>query len=288
MRQLLLSALLLLTAQVAAEPLYWQVEKGKLKYIIVGSVHVGDESMYPLPKRLFDELENSQGLIVETDTRKKGDLVYPTTRLSSRDVLTTQQQKELLGLANLLEINGSDLLNTPPWAAALAIQMKQIEYLGYSAANGVDVRLMVKADLLQVPTLSLESMQFQIDLLTGQPMGGKEMLVSVLEEFDHSENALRCLITSWNNGDIDKLNEFAQLTSMSEEFEYAFLTARNLDWAQKLAAPEWLPKRQGQYLVVVGTLHLLGEQSLLKMLEREGFTIKQLSQSQPTGCEFKY
>lgn len=288
MRQLLLSVLLLITAQVAAEPLYWQVEKGKLKYIIVGSVHVGDESMYPLPKRLFDELESSQGLIVETDTRNKGNLVYPTTRLSSRDVLTTQQQKELLGLANLLEINGSDLLNTPPWAAALAIQMKQIEYLGYSVANGVDLRLMIKADLLQVPTLSLESMQFQIDLLTGQPMGGKEMLVSVLEEFDHSENALRCLITSWKNGDIDKLNEFAQLTSMSEELEYAFLTARNLDWAQKLVSPEWLPSRQGQYLVVVGTLHLLGEQSLLKMLEREGFTIKQLSQSQPTGCEFKY
>ncbi|UPQ87324.1 TraB/GumN family protein [Vibrio sinaloensis] len=288
MRQLLLSVLLLITAQVAAEPLYWQVEKGKLKYIIVGSVHVGDESMYPLPKRLFDELESSQGLIVETDTRNKGDLVYPTTRLSSRDVLTTQQQKELLGLANLLEINGSDLLNTPPWAAALAIQMKQIEYLGYSTANGVDVRLMVKADLLQVPTLSLESMQFQIDLLTGQPMGGQEMLVSVLEEFDHSENALRCLITSWKNGDIDKLNEFAQLTSMSEEFEYAFLTERNLDWAKKLASPEWLPKRKGQYLIVVGTLHLIGEQSLLKMLEREGFTIKQLSQSQPTRCEFKY
>ncbi|NVD06062.1 TraB/GumN family protein [Vibrio sp. JPW-9-11-11] len=288
MRQLLLSVLLLIAAQAVAEPLHWQVKKGNLKYIIVGSVHVGDESMYPLPSRLFTKLQNSQGLIVETDIRQTSGVVYPQTRFSSRDVLTSKQQKELLGLANLLELNAQDLLNTPPWAAALAIQMKQIEYLGYSASDGVDARLMVKAALWDVPTLSLESMQFQIDLLTKQPMDGKEMLVSVIEEFDHSEGSLRCLITSWKNGDMAKLDEFANLTAMSEEFEYAFLTSRNLDWAQKLSTPDWLPNRQGTYVVVVGTLHLIGEQSLLKMLETEGFSVKQLSQSKPTGCEFKY
>lgn len=289
MRRLITSCLLLLFAQSShAEPLYWQVQKGGLKYIVIGSVHVGDESMYPLPQPVFNNLKNSRGLIVETDIRENRGVVYPQVTISTQDVLNQAQQKNILGLANLLELNGKDLLKMPPWAAALTIQMRQIDYLGYSAADGVDSRLMYKAALWDVPTLSLESVQFQIDLLTGQSQAGKEMLVSILDEFDHSEDAMRCLITSWKSGDIEKLNEFASLTKMSPEFEHAFLTTRNVDWAKKLSDPQWLPEQTGTYVVIVGTLHLIGQQSVLALLAADGFKVKQLSNSEPARCEFKF
>ena len=288
MRRLFTSCLFLFLAQSNAEPLYWQVQKGQLEYIIIGSVHVGDESMYPLPQPVFNNLKKSRGLIVETDIRKNSDVVYPQVTISTQDVLSQTQQKDILGLANLLELNGQDLLTMPPWAAALTIQMRQIDYLGYSAADGVDSRLMYKAALWDIPTLSLESMQFQIDLLTGQSQAGKEMLVSILDEFDHSEDAIRCLIASWKSGDINKLNEFAHLTKMSPELEREFLTARNFDWAQKLSDPQWLPNQTGTYVVVVGTLHLIGEQSVLALLAEDGFKVKQLSNSEPARCEFKF
>lgn len=287
MRKLLL-LLLVLSASIQAEPLIWNIEKGKLKYTVIGSVHVGDKSMYPLPEMVFNRLKTSQGLIVETDVRQNGGIKYPPTTLLSKDVLSTAQQNELIGISNLLEMNGNELLHTPPWAAALAIQMRQIEYLGYSAADGVDVRLAYKASLWEKPVISLESLQFQIDLLTGQKESGKELLVSAIEEFDHSEDATHCLIESWKAGDMSKLEEFASLTQMSPEFEKSFLIDRNLDWAEKLSNPKWLPKSKGSYVIVVGTLHLLGEQSVLQLLEDEGFKVTQLSKSKTSNCEFKY
>lgn len=43
--------------QAVAEPLYWQAKKGELTLTILGSVHVGDESMYPLPSAITDTLK---------------------------------------------------------------------------------------------------------------------------------------------------------------------------------------------------------------------------------------
>lgn len=287
MRKLLL-LLLVLSASIQAEPLIWNIEKGGLQYTVIGSVHVGDKSMYPLPEIVFNRLKTSQGLIVETDVRQNGRIKYPPTTLLSKDVLSTAQQNELIGISNLLEMNANELLHTPPWAAALAIQMRQIEYLGYSAADGVDVRLAYKANLWEKPVISLESLQFQIDLLTGQKESGKELLISAIEEFDHSEYTTHCLIESWKAGDMSKLEEFASLTQMSPDFEKSFLIDRNLDWAEKLSNPKWLPKSKGSYVIVVGTLHLLGEQSVLKLLKDEGFKVTQLSKSKTSNCEFKY
>ncbi|MEX0335657.1 TraB/GumN family protein [Vibrio tubiashii] len=287
MRKLFL-LLLVLSASIQAEPLIWNIEKGGLKYTVMGSVHVGDDSMYPLPEIVFKRLKTSQGLIVETDIRQNNGIKYPPTTLVSKDVLSTEQQNELIGISNLLDLNANELLHTPPWATALAIQMRQIEYLGYSAADGVDTRLAYKATLWDKPVLSLESLQFQIDLLTGQKESGKELLVSAIEEFDHSEDATHCLIESWKAGDMSKLEEFASLTQMSPDFEKSFLIDRNLDWAEKLSNPKWLPKAKGSYVIVVGTLHLLGEQSVLQLLKDEGFKVTQLSKSKASNCEFKY
>lgn len=288
MNRVIVLCLLAFSANLAAEPLYWSASKGALNYTIIGSVHIGDKSMHPLPDTVFKKLKNSQALIVETDIGQSSGITYPPISLLAKDVLSDKQQHELLGIANLLEIKGNELLHSPPWAAALAIQLKQIEYLGYSSADGVDARLAYKATLWNIPVLGLEPLQFQIDLLTGQKQAGKEMLVSAIDEFDHSENATHCLIDSWKAGDIKKLNEFASLTEMSPEFEAAFLTERNLDWAQKLSNPTWLPDAKGNYVVVVGTLHLIGQQSVVQLLKAQGFKVTQLSKSTEAKCEFKY
>ena len=113
-------------------------------------------------------------------------------------------------------------------------------------------------------------------------------MVSAIEEFDHSEDATHCLIESWKAGDFDKLNEFASLTEMSPEFEQSFMTQRNIDWAKQLSEPSWSPKRKGSYVMVVGALHLIGEQSVLNLLKDSGFKISQLSQSKAANCEFEY
>ncbi|NOH70505.1 TraB/GumN family protein [Vibrio pectenicida] len=271
-----------------AEPLFWQVEKGNMRYIIFGSVHVGDKSMYPLPKAITDALSSSSGLIVEADIRKMQDVSYPEITMVTKNVLDTKQQETLRGLASLFNIDAKQLLESPPWATALALQMKQFEYLGYQASHGIDTHLMYKATAQNIPVFSLESLQFQIDLLTGQKDSGKELLLSALDEFDRSEDLTKCLIASWKAGDLQKLNQFSTLTEMSPELENAFISQRNLNWAEQLAKPNWSKKSKATYLVVVGTLHLIGENNLLTLLKAKGFKVTQKSKSHAANCEFEY
>lgn len=288
MRILLLLLITIFPGLTIAEPLYWQAHKGDLNYLIFGSVHVGDKSMYPLPDPVVNYLIESDGIIIETDVTNSTGVQYPSISVTSQDVLNKTQLSELNGIANLLNLNAQQLLNSPPWATALTIQMRQIEYLGYRPSDGVDLHLIAKARANQKAVYPLESLQFQIDMLTGQAESGKELLLSAIDEFDHSEDATKCLIESWKKGDLGKLNQFAQLAEMSPEFERAFLTDRNIDWAEQMQNPSWSANQKGHYLMVVGALHLLGDQSVLALLKDKGFTIKQLSKSQAAHCEFQY
>ncbi|NOH94863.1 TraB/GumN family protein [Vibrio sp. AIC-3] len=273
--------------QAVAEPLYWQAKKDELTLTILGSVHVGDESMYPLPSAITDALKNSDGLIIETDIRKSDGVVYPRNKLTTADVLNTEQLQLLTDISKSLGMPTQQLLRSPPWATSLSIQMQQLKNLGYGSASGVDATLANKATTQDVPVISLEPLQFQIDLMTKQKDDGKEWLVSSLEEFDQTDRVVHCLIESWKAGDLAKLEAFSELSEMSPELEKAFLTDRNIDWANKLSSNDWKLKTKGNYMIVVGTLHLIGEGNLIQLLEKKGFSVIQQSQSQSAQCQFE-
>ncbi|NOH33767.1 TraB/GumN family protein [Vibrio chagasii] len=284
---LTLLALTFTTKQALAEPLYWQAKKDDLTLTILGSVHVGDESMYPLPTQITDTLKESDGLIIETDIRKSEGVVYPATTVTTADVLSAEQKQLLTSISKSLGMPTQQLLSSPPWATSLSIQMQQLKNLGYGSAGGVDATLAYKATIQDVPVISLEPLQFQIDLIAGQKDSGKEWLLTSLEEFDQTDRVVHCLIESWKAGDKSKLEDFAELSEMPTELEEAFLTDRNVDWANKLAANDWKLDTKGNYLLVVGTLHLIGEGNLLELLEKKGFTVNQQSQSQKAQCQFE-
>ncbi|MCG9543334.1 TraB/GumN family protein [Vibrio sp. Isolate33] len=273
--------------QAVAEPLYFQAKKDDLTLTILGSVHVGDESMYPLPTQITDTLKESDGLIVETDVRKTEGVVYPTTTVTTADVLSEDQQQLLTSISKSLGMSTQQLLSSPPWATSLSIQMQQLKNLGYGSAGGVDATLAYKATIQDVPLISLEPLQFQIDLIAGQKDSGKEWLVTSIEEFDQTDRVVHCLIESWKTGDITKLEDFAKLSEMPIELEKAFLTDRNVDWANKLSAKDWKLDSNGHYVLVVGTLHLIGDGNLLQLLEDKGFNVIQQSQSQQAQCQFE-
>ena len=284
---LTLLALTFTTKHALAEPLYWQAKKDDLTLTILGSVHVGDESMYPLPTQITDTLKESDGLIIETDIRKSEGVVYPPTTVTTADVLNVEQKQLLTSISKSLRMPTQQLLSSPPWATSLSIQMQQLKNLGYGSASGVDVTLANQASMADVPVISLEPLQFQIDLIARQKDSGKEWLLTSLEEFDQTDRVVHCLIESWKAGDESKLEDFAELSEMPTELEKAFLTDRNVDWANKLSANDWKLDTKGHYLLVVGTLHLIGEGNLLELLEKKGFTVNQQSQSQKAQCQFE-
>ncbi|MGR5133168.1 TraB/GumN family protein [Vibrio alfacsensis] len=270
---------------VQAEPQHWLAKKGDMEYMIIGSVHVGDKTMYPLPKAVTQFLKNSDGLIIETDVRNTEGVTYPKTAFLAKDVLDKTQHKHLAEIAKDLGVQQTQLLNAPPWAAALTIQLSLVNKLGYVTGHGVDMHLINMAEKKHVPILSLESVQFQIDLITGQPEGGKELLLSAIEEYDGGEALVECLIKSWKSGDGSQLEKASLSDKSSEQFNESFLYSRNRDWAQKLDSGNVLPKKRGRYTVVVGSLHLVGKGNLIELLEKRGFAIKPLANTRNAICD---
>ena len=270
---------------VQAEPQHWLAKKGDMEYMIIGSVHVGDKTMYPLPKAVTQFLKNSDGLIIEADVRNTEGVTYPKTAFLAKDVLDRTQRKHLAEIANDLGLQEVQLLNAPPWSAALTIQLMLVNKLGYASDQGVDMHLINLADKQQVPVLPLESVQFQLDLIAGQKDGGKEFLLSSIEEYDGGDKLVQCLIDSWKSGDGRTLEEASMSEQSSDKFNQALLYDRNRDWAEKLDSGRMLPKKSGQYTIVVGSLHLVGKDNLIELLEERGFTVEPLGNTHKADCD---
>ncbi|MEF1312246.1 TraB/GumN family protein [Vibrio mytili] len=268
-----------------AEPQHWLVKKGSIEYMIIGSVHVGDDSMYPLPRAITNYLKTSNGLIIEADIRSSESIVYPKDSIATKMILDRAQRRELIEISKELGLSEKQLLNSPPWSTALMIQLAFVNKLGYIAENGVDMHLINQADELRIPVLSLESLQFQVDLISGQPDSGKEMLMSTLKESHRGEEMIQCLIESWRSGDDNALIEATLTDEASDEFNDAFLYSRNRDWAAKLDSGNLLPQKEGRYTVVVGSLHLVGQDNLIELLAQRGFEITPLGKTGKARCE---
>ncbi len=269
----------------SAEPQHWLAKKGETEYMIIGSVHVGDKSMYPLPKNLLDHLSESSGLIIEADVRSSEGAIYPPLSTRTKAVLNKAQRLQLIKIANDLQIPETQLLNAPPWNAALAIQLALVNKLGYVSTEGVDMHLIEMAEKSDIPIISFESVQFQIDLIAGQPDEGKEMLLSSINEYEAGEELVECLIESWKSGDGSMLEEASLTDKATQEFNEAFLYTRNKDWAEKLDTGSILPQKQGRYTVVVGSLHLVGRGNLIDLLAERDFEITPLGNTRKAKCD---
>lgn len=271
----------------SAEPQHWLAKKGETEYMIIGSVHVGDKTMYPLPKNLLEHLSESSGLIIEADVRSNEGAVYPPVSKRTKTILNKTQRQQLIKIAKDLQIPETQLLNAPPWNTALTIQLALVNKLGYVSTEGVDMHLIGLADKNGIPVISLETVQFQIDLITGQPDEGKEMLLSSINEYEAGEELVECLIESWKSGDGSMLEEASLTDKATEEFNEAFLYARNKDWAEKLDIGSILPQKQGRYTVVVGSLHLVGKDNLIDLLAERGFEITPLGNTRKAKCNIQ-
>jgi uncharacterized protein YbaP (TraB family) len=274
-----------LSSSAYSQPLHWLVQKGKQEFLILGTVHVGSDTLYPLPERIEPYLRESDGLILEADLSKQR-VVLPTANKGDFvvNLLSDSQLQQLETAAKTLGIPSSRLKQQPPWVVALTLQQVQFSQLGYEPALGVEKVLTQKAQVNKVPVFGLETMQFQIDLLGQQPDNGKQMLLDTLSEWPHAQSNANCLIQSWKSGDKDNLEQLLQTENMNEEFADQFIYSRNRQWVDTLLTKASFS--EGKFLVAVGTLHLVGSDNMISLLEKQGFTVESLQISTKSGCEF--
>lgn len=271
----------LLAGAVQAQDIcLWQVEGGKSRVYLLGSVHVYKASGYPLPGPMEAAYRAADTLVLEVDMNS----VAPGT--VSRLLQDRGQYKGNDSLANHLSeptrvllddylakhhMSPADVAGVKPWLLALRIQMRELSDEGYAAGSGIDEYFARQAAKDGKPVRQLETFESQIDLLAlDTPQIQDLALRATLEDLDQSGEQVAQLMAAWREGDIDRMYAFA--TQSASRYPLLagqlqrLVVARNHRMADKIR--RWLGAG-GTWLVVAGALHMGGPQGIVKLLGQE-------------------
>jgi uncharacterized protein YbaP (TraB family) len=176
--------------------------------------------------------------------------------------------------ARELDMDPSLLNRFKPWLAALTLTQLTLMKHGLDPNSGVEQRFVARAAQDGKEIRGLETIQQQLGMLAGlPPKQQREFLLYSVEDSEHATQEIDALISAWRKGDTPSLA--ALLQDGFDEFPdlYRPLTVeRNQAWMNRL---ESLLKDEDDCLVIVGALHLVGKDSVVDLLERKGYVVKQ-------------
>ena len=271
----------------------WQVDspalanKGSELYLF-GSIHVGKQSFYPLPDTIEDTFDEADYLVFEVDPNTATEPAV-LMEMQSRgllpqgqtlnDILSPDVLTDLRRVAGSIGIPADSLMGMQPWLLTIMLTQVQMNRLGYGQEFGLESYfLSQKPPSTQI--LELESIQQQIGFL--ENLNAETFLAYTLNTFETGSEEIEALIEAWQCADKGPLTEMLFSDFEMEEMTLqeradmdalmeALYIRRNIDMADTI--DEYSNAQAGNYFIVVGSAHLLGEGSVVSLLREKGYTV---------------
>ena len=274
---------LLLPLHAMADPAFYRINKGNEQHWLLGSIHAGKPSLYPLPDPVERAWQQSRALVMEVDmthiSQEQWQEMGAITRLvdgkTLKDHLPIDLYRRTLIAAGQNGLNESMLAPLRPWFAAITLTQAALERTGYRGEYGVDQHFAKRANDGGKPIVGLETLLEQLGYLASVGDNQTLMLESTLDELPDIQQGFDAVMTAWQNGDeatlINLLREEMAPPKLQAWLEQTLLAERNRNWVKK-----W-PSLPNESFIVVGALHLYGEHGLLALLEQQGWRITPLT-----------
>lgn len=257
--------------------------KGKTNTVyLLGSVHFLAESEQ-LPGVVDDAYRDAESLLMEIDMDDLDPLEIQQTTLELGVLPPDQSLEQQLGPAAYAKVAAKardiglepDLLNHfRPWLAAMTLVQLHLMKMGLDPNAGVERRLTARAAADGKPIQGLETMRQQLGMLAQLPdKQQREFLLYSVEDTERATREIGALLAAWRQGDTVALAKLLQEGFDEYPDLYRPLTIdRNRRWIPSIEA---LLDERDDYLIVVGTLHLVGKQSVIELLEQKGHRVTQ-------------
>ena len=289
MRRIGLIALLLvvsLSALAAAGPLFlWHAEKDGAVIDLFGSIHAGKSAWYPLDARIelafiaADTVACEINVADMTVVAKVGGLamqqgMYPADE-SLRDHITPETWEKLQNYEGL-PVPSTMLERMRPGLVAMMVAQSMLAQAGLDLQQGLDLHLLKRASDANRPIVALETPESQVALIFGpDAVIDGLMLDEALAETPETMIALLDdLVAAWQAGDPATMEAVYRSDWTDDErmirFHEKLLVERNQGMA------DGLQDRRGHWFVVVGALHLCGEEGVPALLSAAGWTVTQV------------
>lgn len=260
----------------------WEVKNNGNTVYLVGSIHIADDSFYPLRSAFEEAFAEADYLGVEIDISKAADKEQQQLIMNMgmyqdgttlKDHVSKDTYAKLGGILKQYKMEPNALDAFKPWVVETTISSLKSMASGYEAEAGIDLYFIQKAIERKLPVLELESYQSQLGMFDGFSKELQEKnLKSTLDNFDTLDDSIGQLTDMWKSGDDQLLLEFTNSMAVDPEYNKAMLIDRNIGMADKIDGYLKSDKK-AEYFIVVGAAHYLGEHGIIKLLEDKGYTV---------------
>jgi len=280
------SLLCAVSGSAQAEPAAWRVtgeDTGEL--LLLGSVHYLRQEDYPLPSNIDELYQQADALVMELDlddldALSVQSLFVEAGMLPPGSSLQTVLTPAVYELAETRSAEfGLDLAfaaSFEPWLVAITLMDLGMNALGFNASRGLEQHLLRRATSDGKQILGLETLEDQIHVFDQLSIKEQEaLLLQTLNEIDSADDAMDELLNAWRDGRVNALAN--ELTANFEDFPILYrhlVIDRNERWLDTLRQ---LLETGGRYLVVVGALHLVGDDSVIELLQHQGLSVVEIN-----------
>ncbi len=264
----------------------WQIEGATNNIYLLGSIHMLREQDHPIPSVIYAAYREAEALIMELDMddidpvaeqalATELGLIHDGRTL--RDLMGPERYAEAESLAAELQIPLRLLDQSEPWYAAVNVEIMMLMRIGFSPMHGIEFHLSELAQRDHKEIFGLETTRQQLEILDNLSLESqRDMLIQTLSDSKGLAEVMDDMIDAWRYGDVEFL-EKSLLADMQEfeELHEAIVGNRNRNWVEKI---QELLSEEDDYLIVVGALHLVGEEGVPHLLSQRGFDVIQLHQ----------
>jgi uncharacterized protein len=257
-------------------PFLWEVTgpAAAAPSYLFGTVHIGVSSG-ELPDPVWEALRAADVFVMEADVRA----VDPLQMMRLGMLPEGESLKEMLGeerwntlVAALPNVPARALDRFQPWMVTTMLTIDT------SDPRMLDMELLQFAEGSGKELVFLESAEEQLTMLAGT--ANLEDLIELLADVESARADMRALLDSYRAGDLDAVTarvidpeELAEDPDALEDI----LFRRNRAWI-----PTLVPLlERGNAFVAVGLGHYPGDQGVLDLLQREGFTVRRVGLGTP-------
>ncbi|MFP5374777.1 MAG: TraB/GumN family protein [Gammaproteobacteria bacterium] len=281
-------------------PLLWKVSDADNALYLLGSFHLLKPGDYPLSPDVQAALDDAEEVVFELSPEE---LASPALGLqmaqaaarTDGSTLDSQIGPELADkLSRWARDNAAHLRRTglspevlqlfKPWFAGLMVSVVELTKQGLDPALGLDRHFMARAAEAGKATAALETGAEQVAVFAG--MHEREQLQMLAEALDQAAAGpaeIERMHRQWREGDAEGLwNGLAlQLKRDYPQLYRRINVDRNDAWMPQLV--ERLEARDGDALVVVGALHLLGDDGVVEKLRARGYRVERICSACPAA-----
>jgi uncharacterized protein len=290
-----------LDQRVAQQPFaqgnFWRATRGDEVLTIAGTYHMDDPRLDAILSALTPMIETAKTVLVEAGPDEQAALKAAVARdpgvMFITDGATLPErlpEAEWARLADALRARGIPPFvgaKFQPWYISIVLSMPPCAMADLQAgARGLDQRVTETATTVGVPLRALEPYDTLFQVFGAIPDADQEAMIrSSLALADQAEDYHATLIETYFAQDSRMIWEFARLRALQDgtepkamvEAEFALmndilLVRRNRSWIPVIEAA----LTAGPAFAAFGALHLSGEDGVLALLERAGFTLERL------------